>query len=163
MSDHSTAGSLRDKLRVASEESREEVKALVDEQLRTLAGELSQSVAGARRTIEADIQRLTGDARRWLFRPVLYGILAALGVAIGSAGMSAWLAADIRSKLDERARLAVEIAHQTETLRRIEDGDTWGILFREDEDGQYLILPDGTTTSPGRTVGGQPLVRLSKE
>ena len=61
MSEHST-GSLRAKLRAKTEESREGVRELVDEQLKTLAGELSTSVGGARRTIEADIQRLTGWA-----------------------------------------------------------------------------------------------------
>jgi len=160
MSDHST-GSLRDRLRARTEESQTGVKKLVGEQLRTLAGELSQSVAGARRTIEADIQRLTADARRWLFRPVLYGILAALGVAAGAAGLSAWLGAGIRARIEERAALDVGIAEARQTLERIEEA-TWGVLFHEEEQGRFLVMPEGVGPRTGWTVRDREAVKLEE-
>lgn len=158
MSNHST-GSLRARLRERTEENQAGVKALVDEQLQRLGDELSQSVDDAKRTIESDIQGLTRDARRWLFRPVLYGILAVLGVAGGSWGLTAWLTADIRTKIERRAILGVEIAEQTETLERIE-ATTWGVRFHEDERGRFLILPGGVENEPWTWGGGREAVRL---
>lgn len=160
MSDHST-GSLHDKLRARTEESREGVKLLVDEQLRTLSDELSQSVAGARRTIEADIQRLTGDARRWLIRPVVFGILAALGVTIVAAAPLAWAVVGIRARFEERARLDVDIVQAQETLRRIEER-TWGVQFHEGEEGRFLLLPEGVEALTGWTVGDREALKLEE-
>ena len=158
MSDHST-GSLRDKLRARTEESRAGVRELVDEQLQTLTAELSQSVAGAKRTIEADIQRLTRDARRWLLRPVAYGMLAAIGVAIGAAGLSAWLGAGIRTRIESRARLNVEILAARETLQQIE-AVTWGVRFQEQDAGRFLVLPEGMEAETGWTVGDREALKL---
>lgn len=160
MSDHST-GSLRDRLRARTEDNREKVKALVDEQLRTLAGELSQSVDDARRTIEDDIQRLTEDARRALRRPVLAGILAALGFLIVAAGLTVWLTTDIRTKIERRASLAVQIEEQAETLERIE-ATTWGVLFHEEEQGRFLVMPEGVEALTGWTVRDRAAVKLEE-
>lgn len=160
MSDHST-GRLRDRLRARTEDNREEVKALVDEQLRTLADELSHSVGDARRTIEDDIQRLTADTRRALRRPVLAGVLAALGFLIVAAGLTVWLTTDIRTKIEHRAVLAVQIEEQTETLERIE-ADTWGIRFHEEAAGRFLVMPEGVEALTGWTVGGRTAVKLEE-
>ena len=160
MSEHST-GSLRAKLRAKTEENREGVRALVEEQLQALAAELSQSVAGARRTIEADIQRLTGDARRWLFRPVLYGVLAALGVGIGAAGIAAWVAAGNRARFEERASLDGDIVLARETLRNLE-AVTWGVRFHEATNGRFLVLPEGVEALTGWTVADRAAVKLEE-
>lgn len=154
-----STGSLRDRLREGIEESQAGVKALVDEQLKTLGDELSTSVDGARRTIKADIRRLTQDARRSLFRPVLWGILAALGVVLGSWGLLAGLTADIRAKIEERAILGARIEEQTETLARL-DAVTWGVQFFESERGRFLVLPDGVEAENWTWGDGRDAVRL---
>lgn len=194
MSEHST-GSLRAKLRAKTEESRAGVRELVDEQLKTLAAELSQSVAGvkrtiktdmrelehsvekerlwaltkglsqsvdrARATIEEDIQKLTGDARRWLGRTVGLGILAALGVMIVAAGGSWWLARDIGNQIEERTSLDLDIVLARQTLRALEEG-TWGVQFREEERGRFLVLPEGVEPVTGWTWGDRTAVKLEE-
>ena len=160
MSEHST-GSLRAKLRAKTEESRAGVRELVDEQLKTLAGELSNSVAGARRTIEADIQRLTGDARRWLRRCVTLGILGVLGVVIVGVGVPWWLAHDIGDQIVEQAQLDRDIRRGRETLRAIEE-ETWGVQFHEDANGRFLVLPEGVEPQTGWTLDDRTAVKLEE-
>ena len=55
-----------------------------------------------------------------------------------------------------------EIAEQRLTVQHLQE-TTWGVRFHEEENGRFLVLPQGTVPATGWTVGGQPAVKLSSE
>ena len=83
------------------------------------------------------------------------------GVAIGATGLTAWLGADIRTKIEDRASLDVDIVQARETLRAIEEG-TWGVQFHELSNGRFLVLPEGVEPLTGWTVGDRTAVKLEE-
>ena len=102
-----------------------------------------------------------GLLKAWA-RPIVVGLLILLGICGGSWGLTQWLSSGIQARLQIRSELEAEIIEQRLTVQQLQE-TTWGVRFHEEENGRFLVLPQGTVPVTGWTVGGQLAVKLSSE
>lgn len=108
----------------------------------------SNGMTGAMQSHRESVMRLA--TRRWL--SVLMTSLLLAGTCGGVLWLLSW---KIASNLDE-------IAMQNATLEKL-NAKTWGVAFREDSSGRYLVLPKGTEADTNWTIEKRRAVKLVKE
>ena len=108
----------------------------------------SNGMTEAMQSHRESIMRLA--TRRWL--SVLMTSLLLAGTCGGVLWLLSW---KIASNLED-------IAAQNATLEKL-NAKTWGVEFREDSSGRYLILPKGTEADTNWTVEKRRAVKLVKE
>lgn len=108
----------------------------------------SNGMTEAMQSHRESVMRLA--TRRWL--SVLMTSLLLAGTCGGVLWLLSW---KIASNLDE-------IAAQNATLEKL-NAKTWGVTFREDSSGRYLVLPKGTEADTNWTMEKRRAVKLVKE
>lgn len=190
MSNISTPQALSERLRQKLETDRRAVESLTRQELEKLASDLRKACASALSSTEAAIDKTTRDAlsrlgarsemlsatlseieqrtkattilttRNWI-KFLVIGLSLFLGVSLGSWGLTQFLASRIQGQIETKAALALEIEYQQRTLEQIE-AKTWGIEFKQDDHGRFLVFPSGVQPSTGWTVGKRQAVKLGK-
>lgn len=190
MSNISTPQALSERLRQKLETDRQAVESLTQQELEKLASDLRKACASALSSTEAAIDKTTRDAlsrlgarsdmlsatlseierqakttttiaiQNWI-KLLVTGLSLFLGVSLGSWGVMQFLASRIQGQIETKAALALEIEYQQRTLEQIE-AKTWGVEFKQDKDGRFLVLPLGVDPSTGWTVGKRQAVKLGK-
>ena len=142
-----------------AEQEMQEIEAVWRGALKTLSENLISIAKREAHTIERIMAM--GLLKAWL-RPIVVGLLILLGICGGSWGLTQWLSSGIQARLQIRSELEAEIIEQRLTVQQLQE-TTWGVRFHEEENGRFLVLPQGTVPATGWTVGGQPAVKLSSE
>ncbi|MXY29895.1 MAG: hypothetical protein F4174_02645 [Acidobacteria bacterium] len=130
-------------------------------------GERSRAVVNdALHSIEADTGTAVARTRvilltAWL-RPLVVGLTLLLTISGGNWGLMHWLATGIRSRIETRAALDVQIEDARGTVAEIEE-TTWGVTLLEIGGEPFAVLPDGTRADPPWTVDGRPALKLPSE
>ena len=188
MSETSSPQTLSERLRQKLEADRQAVENLTRQELEKLASDLRKACASALSSTEAAIDKTTQDAlsrlgtrsdrlsatmseierrvkttttlaiRNWI-KLLVTGLSLFLGVSLGSWGLMQFLTSRIQGQIETSAALAAEIETQQRTLKQIE-AKTWGIEFKQDDQGRFLVFPPGVQPSTGWTVGKQQAVKL---
>ena len=130
--------------RMATE--RRQIEEVAASELRRFGARSRAAANAALHSIEAD----TGTAVAWTrvilltawLRPLVVGLTLFLTISGGSWGLTHWLAASIRSRIEET---------------------TWGVALLEIGGERFAVLPDGTLADPPWTVDGRPALKLPSE
>lgn len=188
MSNISTPQALSERLRQKLETDRRAVESLTRQELEKLASDLRKACVSALSSTEAAIDKTTRDAlsrlgarsdmlsatlseierrakatttltvQNWI-KPLATGLSLFLGVSLGSWGLMQFLASRIQGQIETSEALAAEIETQQRTLKQIE-AKTWGVEFKQDDQGRFLVFPSGVQPSTGWTVGKRQAVKL---
>ena len=166
MKQTSSAAGLSTRLRERLERERQEIESVTGSELRRLGENLRRIASEERRITEAATEEAVGRLRGMLLwgwlRPLVIGVVLSIGIFVGSWGAMQWLEWRIRSRIETKASLELEIERQRETVERLQQS-TWGIRLQETPKGRFVVLPPGTLNHPPWRVGGRPAVRLSKK
>lgn len=190
MSETSSPQTLSERLRQKLEADRQAVENLTRQELEKLASNLRKACASALSSTEAAIDKTTQDAllrlgarsdrliatmseieqrakttttlaiQNWI-KLLVTGLSLFLGVSLGSWGLMQFLTSRIQGQIETSTALAAEIEAQQGTLKQIE-AKTWGIEFKQDDQGRFLVFPPGVQPSTGWTVGKRQAVKLGK-
>ena len=164
MKQTSSAADLSARLRQKLKRDRQEIESVTGSELRRLGENLRRIASEERRTTEAATEKAIGRLRGMLLwgwlRPLVIGALLSIGICVGSWGAMQWLEWQIRSRIETRASLEVEIERQRETVKRLKQS-SWGIRLQETPKGRFVVLPPGTLDRRPWIVDGRPAVRLS--
>ena len=164
MKQTSSAAGLSARLRQKLERERQEIESVTGSELRKLGENLRRIASEERRITEAATEKTVGRLRGMLLwgwlRPLVIGVVLSIGICVGSWGTMQWLGWQIRSRIETKASLELEIERQRETVERLRQS-TWGIRLQETPKGRFVVLPPGTLDRPPWRVGGRPAVRLS--
>jgi hypothetical protein len=188
MSNISTPQALSERLRQKLETDRQAVESLTQQELEKLASDLRKACASALSSTEAAIDKTTRDAlsrlgarsdmlsatlseierqakttttlaiQNWI-KLLVTGLSLFLGVSLASWGLMQFLTSRIQGQIETSAALAAEIETQQQTLKQIE-AKTWGIEFKQDDQGRFLVFPAGVQPSTGWTVGKRQAVKF---
>jgi exonuclease VII large subunit len=156
-----------------------EVAAQTQSALQQLASSLQQQHADALRTMSSDTtgqlealqQQLMQDleqvrrmsrlsAQAWL-RRLLISLALVPAIGLGCWGLIESLSWKVRDQVSRLTELNQQIATQQQTLAQIE-AKTWGVVFRNDSSGRFLVLPDGVEGNIS-TFGSKRAVQLFKK
>ena len=160
------ASELGQRLREKLEADRSEIETLTRAQLERLSESMSDAVNSVANTIDLDTHRLKeAEAKRrawsW-FRPVVVGLSVVLGVSIGTASVTLYLAREITSQNETLDELSGAIALQRETLAELHD-KTGGIDVFQSEGNWYVVIPENRKLTGGLIVGKRPAYKLSSD
>lgn len=157
------ANSLRQQSGDALSSTLNAIESELNERLSDIRQQIEQQstlLAASLSTIRNETRALQAFTFRSWLKPLLLSLSVLLGIFCGSWALTQWFSLDIREQLATRAGLAQDIREQEETLARLKTR-AWGVTFREDEDGRFLILPIGAKI--GWTIGKNPAVKLGKK
>ena len=129
--------------------------------LRKQIAQQSTPLAASLSAVQSEVRALQALTFQAWLKPLLLSLSLLLGIFCASWGLMQWFSHSIEEQLETRAGLAQEIREQEATLAKIE-ARTWGVTFREDKDGRFLILPPGVAPVTGWTVGKRHAVKLGK-
>ena len=166
--------SLSERMRAKTEQDRQELEALTQQQFNALSESLRQSSTAALRTTEAAIQEKLGTleenitsrcqtlswafGRKWL-QALLLSLALLVGTALGSWGVLTLLSHRVMALQDEIQNLEVSKAELESTAEQLEKR-TWGLRLLENQEGRFIILPPKTSAKTGWMVGKQQAVKL---
>lgn len=151
--------SLSDRLRSRIREDRELMDRAIELELKNFEESFRRRSRDALRTIESDILSRTRPLARSLRRAWLIPLIAGLSLSIGILGGS-WAAASYLSS--SLQGLMESVREQRRTLSELESG-TAGITLHRQGREAFLTLPEGWRLEPGRTTGGAPAWKLSRD
>jgi len=124
----------------------------VSEALRSSEQKISAAIAGHTEGMNAVLESHRLNVYRMVRRKWV-SIVITTGLLVGMSGGFLWsLGDDIRTSQRELKRLNADIEAQRDTLAKL-NAKTWGMTFREDEKGRFLIFPRGTQVDTGWTQG----------
>ncbi|MEX3557389.1 MAG: MbeB family mobilization protein [Burkholderia sp.] len=139
----------------------------VSEALRSSEQKISAAIAGHTEGMNAALQAHRKNVLRLVVQRWVAFIAFSVLLLATSSGVL-WLQGQmIASRWDDISRLNRDIAQQRVTLEKL-NTKTWGVTTLEDVNGQFLVLPKGTTFDKNRwTIGKDKAernaVRLVKE
>ena len=151
--------SLGDRLRSRIREDRELMDRAIEAELKSFEESFRRRSGAALRTIESDIDSRIRPLARSLRRAWLIPLAVGLSLSLGILGGSWGLALHLSSSLQE---LMQSVGEQRRTLSELQGG-TAGITLHRRGGEAFLTLPEGWTLEPGRTTGGEPAWRLSRD
>lgn len=165
-------GSLGERLRKKAEDREREIEELYERQLERIeegtaqrlrqhAQRLTARFDAALSTIERDTEAATRRLgamllRAWA-RPLVAGVAIMAGLGLGSWGLAQWQWGQIRSRIETKMALELDIQEYRRTLQDLEE-QTRGVRIAERANGVFVVLPPGAET--GWTVGGRAAVKL---
>ena len=168
-------GDLAKRLRSRMERESAEVEAWTREELQKLALNLHEHVYNARCTIENDIASHTEAVNRvleasreqtrgmlkreglsWL-KWAFLGLSLCAGIFGGSWGTMRYFSSEIQEQMANLERLKAERAEMEASM------DEWGLKFIEDENGRFVVLPNGWIGKTGWTVGKNQAIKLERK
>ena len=151
--------SLGDRLRSRIREDRELMDRAIESELKNFEESFRRRSNAALRTIESDINSrirpLAQSLRRAWLIPLTVGLSLSLGILGGSWGMALYLSSNLQD-------LARSVREQRLTLSALQDG-TAGITLHRKGREAFLTLHEGWSLESGRTTGGAPAWKLSRD
>jgi cell division protein FtsB len=167
--------SLVEKLQARTEQTRQEIEKLTDEQFKTLSESLSASSRNALSTTESDIAREIEAMRSRLsakcstvsllfgsrlLQMFLLGLAMLLGLLAGGWGLMAWLGSQVQALNQEISTLSQAKEIEQQTLSKLHR-KTWGIQLETVDGKKYIILDQGSkATTTATTRDGRQALEL---
>lgn len=122
-----------------------------------MGARVQDKIETAESQVDERLNTLNWSLTRLWVRPLCVSVAACLGVLLAAWGVVEVVTYRIDSQRETLAELKSDIAEQQATLRELEQ-DTWGVGYREFEDGRFLVLPEDSLRN--WEVGGKPAVKL---
>jgi cell division protein FtsB len=167
--------SLVEKLQARTEQTRQEIKKLTDEQFKTLSeslnassrNALSTTEAGIAREIEAMQSRLTANCKTVsllfgsrLLQMFMLGFALIVGLFAGGWGLMAWMGSQVQTLNQEISRLSQAKEIEEQNLSKLHR-KTWGIQLETIDGKKYIILDQGSkVTTTATTRDGRQALEL---
>lgn len=146
-------GKAVEQLSARIQESEERLGKDVDQ----MGARVQDKIGTAESQVDERLNTLNWSFTRLWVRPVCLSLAICLGVLLAAWGVVEVVAYRIDSQRETLAELKSDIEEQHATLRELEQ-DTWGVGYRELENGRFLVLPEDSQRT--WEVGGKPAVKL---
>ena len=167
--------SLVEKLQARTEQTRQEMEKMTDDQFKLLSKSLSESSRNVLTTTEADIAREI-EAMRFrlsakcstvsllfgsrLLQMFLLGIALMTGLFAGGWGVMAWMGSQVQTLKQEISTLNQAKDIEQQTLSNLHH-KTWGIQFQTIDGKRYIVLDPGLkVTRTATTTDGRQALEL---
>ena len=167
--------SLVEKLQARTEQTRQEMEKLTDDQFKLLSKSLSESSrnalttteSGIAREIEAMQFRLTANCKTVsllfgsrLLQMFMLGFALIVGLFAGGWGLMAWMGSKVQTLNQEISTLSQAKEIEQQTLSKLQ-GKTWGIQLETIDGKRYIILNQGSkVTTTATTRDGRQALEL---
>ena len=122
-----------------------------------MGARVQDKIETAESQVDERIDTLNWSFTRLWVRPVFLSLAICLGVLLAGWGVVKAVAYRIDSQRATLAEIKSDIEEQQATLRELEQ-DTWGVGYREFENGRFLVLPEDSLRT--WEVDGKPAVKL---
>ena len=166
--------SLAERMRVKTEQDRQELEALTQQQFSALQRNLSESSKNALNTTETAIlaqlstleksvttrcQTLSRTFGTRCLQALLLSFALVLGLTLGGWGLMHWETSRILALHQEAEQLQADIAALEKTAAQLE-AKTWSLELSDSEKGRFIILPAKITPKTGWTFGNRQAIKL---